>query len=289
MAIEGDLKDLHLPGIVQVICVERRRFTLTMRRRGEEGTIFFDDGEVVHARVGTTEGEEAVYQLLRWNDGTFRVSNHVTAPRRSVTARWSHLMLEGARRIDERQDREDQELTEGGTEPTLSEVEMERDSELEDALVPLLSRLQHACARLTEGVGGRRSTVTLQVLTDMVNMVMAFTEEQQGRAATIISLAEALDRASDAYPRTRLLQAQADGRNRLSDRTVVNLYHSWSNDPDGRRETFGQIAQGMIDVLDTCLSRSRDRFRSPSVAEKWREACTAFLIELRGAVSETRF
>jgi hypothetical protein len=289
MAIEGDLKDLNLPGIVQVICLERRRFVLTVRRRGEEGAIFFEDGEIVHARVGATEGEDAVYRLLEWNDGTFRVGNHVTAPRRSITVPWSSLLLEGARRVDERADREVPELAGGRTEPALSAVEIEQDSQLEDDLVPLLSRLQHACAQLAEDTGGKRSIVTLQILTEMVNLVMASSEEQQGRVATIISLAEALDRAGDAYPRARLLQAQASSRNRLSARTVVNLYNSWSNDPEGRRETFGQVARGMIHVLDTCLSHFRDRFRSPSIEEKWREACATFLAELTRELRETQF
>ena len=289
MAVEGDLKDLNLPGIVQVICLERRRFVLTMRRRGEKGAIFFDDGEIVHARLGATEGEDAVYQLLEWSDGTFRLGNHVTAPRRSVTVPWGHLLLEGARRVDERKDQEGREPTGGRTEPALSAVEIEQDSELEDDLVPLLSKLQHECAELADETGGRRSIVTLQTLTEMVNLVVSSSEEQQGRAATIISLTEALDRAGDAYPRARLLQAQAGSRNRLSARTVVNLYNSWSNDPEGRRETFGQVARGMIHVLDTCLSHFRDRFRSPSIEEKWREACATFLAELTHELSETQF
>ncbi|HMZ82079.1 MAG TPA: DUF4388 domain-containing protein [Acidobacteriota bacterium] len=46
MAIEGNLSDMTLTGVVQFICLERRTAELILIRRGEEGSIFFEKGEI---------------------------------------------------------------------------------------------------------------------------------------------------------------------------------------------------------------------------------------------------
>ncbi len=100
--VHGNLRSMSLPGIVQINCTERNQARLRIRHDGEEGHIFFADGEVVHAAVGSRVGEEAVYTMLAWEDGDFDLEMDVPAPRRTITTGWSGLLLEGIRRLDER-------------------------------------------------------------------------------------------------------------------------------------------------------------------------------------------
>lgn len=100
--VHGNLRSMSLPSIVQINCTERNQARLRIRHDGEEGHIFFADGEIVHAAVGLQVGEEAVYTMLAWEDGDFDLEMGISAPRRTITTGWSGLLLEGMRRLDER-------------------------------------------------------------------------------------------------------------------------------------------------------------------------------------------
>jgi len=100
-AVRGNLRSLSLPSIVQINCAERNQARLRLKRQGSEGSLFFADGEVVHAELGSQVGEEVVYELLTWEDGDFELEMDVSSPERTITTGWSSLLLEGMRRLDE--------------------------------------------------------------------------------------------------------------------------------------------------------------------------------------------
>ncbi len=100
--VRGNLRTLSLPSIIQMSCAERNHACLRIRYQGQAGYIFFADGNVMHATLGSRVGEEAVYELLTWEDGDFDWEMDVVPPERTVTVGWSGLLLEGMRRIDER-------------------------------------------------------------------------------------------------------------------------------------------------------------------------------------------
>ena len=99
--VRGNLRSMSLPSIVQINCTERNRAHMRLRHHGQEASIFFADGEVVHAASGSLVGEEAIYELLTWDDAEFELEMGVPPPDRTVTAGWSGLLMEGIRRIDE--------------------------------------------------------------------------------------------------------------------------------------------------------------------------------------------
>ena len=100
--VQGNLRTLSLPSIVQINCSERNQAHLRIRREGQEASVFFADGDVVHAALGSRVGEEVVYELLTWEDGGFELEMGVPPPERTVTTGWSGLLLEGMRRLDEK-------------------------------------------------------------------------------------------------------------------------------------------------------------------------------------------
>ena len=100
--VRGNLRSLSLPSIVQINCSERNRALLRVRHRGQEGRIFFADGDVVHAVLGSQVGEEAVYELLAWQEGDFELEMDVTVSERTISTNWSGLLMEGMRRLDEK-------------------------------------------------------------------------------------------------------------------------------------------------------------------------------------------
>jgi predicted regulator of Ras-like GTPase activity (Roadblock/LC7/MglB family) len=101
MPLEGSLKELSLANLIQLNCQEKNEVGIILSYLGKEGNIFCSGGNIVHANAGHLIGVEAVYELLRWKGGTFRVQNNVTPPERTIDRSWDSVLLEGMQRIDE--------------------------------------------------------------------------------------------------------------------------------------------------------------------------------------------
>ena len=99
--IYGDLNALSLPGLISTICNEGRQVSLRIQYAGECITIYFDRGEMIHARWNGLEGKEAVFEALRWGGGRFEIVAGEPAPGQTIHTNWSGLLLEGLQRIDE--------------------------------------------------------------------------------------------------------------------------------------------------------------------------------------------
>lgn len=101
MALVGDLKDLALVDIIQINCIGRNTARLTVHYPTGDGVFYFQDGEVVDARFGDLSGLDAVYQALRYNEGSFRIDTGISPPMRSIHESWPNILMEGMRLIDE--------------------------------------------------------------------------------------------------------------------------------------------------------------------------------------------
>jgi DNA-binding response OmpR family regulator/predicted regulator of Ras-like GTPase activity (Roadblock/LC7/MglB family) len=99
--LEGNLRMMSLASIIQINCEERNQAQLILNFQGSEGQIFFNNGEMIHAEVGDLTGEEAVYALLGWEEGSFQVKMGVEPSLQTIEKPWSGVLLEGMRRIDE--------------------------------------------------------------------------------------------------------------------------------------------------------------------------------------------
>jgi len=100
-ALEGDLQMMSLASIIQINCEERNQAQLTLNYQGKVGVIFFKDGGMIHAETGDLSGDEAIYSLLSWENGSFRLKMGAEPANQTIHKGWSSLLLEGMRRIDE--------------------------------------------------------------------------------------------------------------------------------------------------------------------------------------------
>ena len=107
MALVGDLKDLALVDIIQINCVGRNTARLTVNYPTGEGVFFFQDGEVVDARLGNMVGIDAVYRALGMEEGSFRIDAGVTSPtRRPMASSAAGAWVGRSRRDSAREGRE---------------------------------------------------------------------------------------------------------------------------------------------------------------------------------------
>lgn len=282
MPIEGDLREIDLTSVIQVICTERRRAGLVVRRRGEEGVLFFDDGEIVHATLGPLQGEDAVFQLLSWKDGRFRMTDRVLSPSRTVRRGWNQLLLEGLSRLDEER-RSDAEVR---PDFGFGWDDDQADSGYEARLALFLSELEQEMARLGERRVARRPPLALEVLAGMVDRLIEFAEVHTSAGADALSLDARLRALGQRYPMARLLNSKD---NRLEIETAEGLYRNWSRDSNERRATFRELGRGTAELMRVYLELLAGQFHSRTIAEQWRESYAVFLRDLARAIDHVRF
>ncbi|RMG61341.1 MAG: DUF4388 domain-containing protein [Calditrichaeota bacterium] len=103
MALIGNLKDLKLTNIIQINCIERNRARVVVSNGDARGTIYFANGNIVHAEFGPFIGERAVHEMLALTEGQFKVEAGVEPPAQTINQPWNSVVLEGLRLIDEKQ------------------------------------------------------------------------------------------------------------------------------------------------------------------------------------------
>jgi predicted regulator of Ras-like GTPase activity (Roadblock/LC7/MglB family) len=103
MALQGSLQDMSVADLIQHNCQEGRTARIDLRRTGDGRTavLYLEQGQIVHAESQGESGEEIVYQVLAWGDGSFSVEPGQPPPAHSIQRSYAGLLLEGMRRIDE--------------------------------------------------------------------------------------------------------------------------------------------------------------------------------------------
>ena len=100
MALVGNLRDLKLPNLIQLNCLERNTAKLTIEHAGKYGIIYFRDGQIAHAEYDPDIGEPALFRMLHLPEGKFKVENGVRPPLISIRTNWNNLLLEGLHQLD---------------------------------------------------------------------------------------------------------------------------------------------------------------------------------------------
>jgi len=101
MDFQGSLTEFQVPDIVQFLSGARKTGALRLVEGEERGEIFLEKGRIVHAVLGDQSGEDAVYELVLWNQGEFLFEPGVTSEKSTVSKGNTNLMMEAARRRDE--------------------------------------------------------------------------------------------------------------------------------------------------------------------------------------------
>jgi predicted regulator of Ras-like GTPase activity (Roadblock/LC7/MglB family) len=138
--MQGDLTDMSVADLIQHACQDGKLARLWLERDGRQAEIYFRSGQVTHAACGELTGEPALFALLEWHFGQFRLDPGVEAGERTIDRSYTGLLLEGARLQDERQS------AEGGAGPSIGgPTRLGMEGEM-SAVVEALAKV--------EGVGG---------------------------------------------------------------------------------------------------------------------------------------
>src|SRR6266849_5149884 len=101
MALTGELSDLSLAELIEFFCNQRKSGRLKLVYSIGPGYFYLQAGSVVHARIGSLRGIEAVYYALTLPNASFTFSPAFEAPEHTINQPWTSVVLEGLRRMDE--------------------------------------------------------------------------------------------------------------------------------------------------------------------------------------------
>jgi len=101
--IQGRLEEMSILDLMQSLEMGQKSCRLSIRHDGDTCEMFFTSGQCADAKLGSVEGEEAVYQAVRWPAGEFEIDFNSAASRSTISRTTTGLLMEALRLMDEGQ------------------------------------------------------------------------------------------------------------------------------------------------------------------------------------------
>ncbi|HEY6306345.1 MAG TPA: response regulator [Candidatus Angelobacter sp.] len=99
--LRGSLAQMNVLDLLQSLDMGRKTCALTLTNNGDNCKMFFTDGQINHAHYGKIKGDEAVYKVLTWTEGSFEIDFKGSSQEQTITQSTQGLLLEGLRLLDE--------------------------------------------------------------------------------------------------------------------------------------------------------------------------------------------
>jgi CheY-like chemotaxis protein len=100
----GTLHNVSSGMFLQLIEMEQKTCTIRLEDKtaGKRGALFFVGGELFDARVGSLQGEVAAYEIFSWEHVSLSIQNDCSVHENRIQKDLHPLILEAARRKDEK-------------------------------------------------------------------------------------------------------------------------------------------------------------------------------------------
>jgi CheY-like chemotaxis protein len=102
--IQGRLEEMSIVDLMQSLEMGQKFCRLTVRNGNETCELYFGGGQCADAKLGSLEGEEAVFQVVRWPSGEFEIDFNSAPTRTTVSRTTTGLLMEALRLMDEARD-----------------------------------------------------------------------------------------------------------------------------------------------------------------------------------------
>jgi CheY-like chemotaxis protein len=101
--IQGRLEEMSMIDLMQSLELGQKSCRLIVRQGGAQAELYFASGQCRDAKIGSAEGDDAVYKVVLWTAGEFEIDfNAANASTRTTTTRnTTGLLMEAMRLMDE--------------------------------------------------------------------------------------------------------------------------------------------------------------------------------------------
>jgi predicted regulator of Ras-like GTPase activity (Roadblock/LC7/MglB family) len=126
MALKGTLDDLNIVELIQFPYAGRKTGQLVIEQKDQAGSMFYQDGKLVHAIYGEHEGFEAIVDIVGCEKGGFEFIPNVQPQQVTIKMDLHRLVMQALKTRDERRfavQRQNQQTKEGTVQPPSKPVE----------------------------------------------------------------------------------------------------------------------------------------------------------------------
>ncbi len=102
-SVRGTLSQMSVIDLLQTIDMGRKNCRLKLSRLGQHCEMIFHEGQLVHATLGRVTGEEAVYKVAGWSEGSFQIDFERVECEYTIRHSTQSVLLEALRLFDEAQ------------------------------------------------------------------------------------------------------------------------------------------------------------------------------------------
>jgi hypothetical protein len=136
--MQGKLTDFPISELIEMSCFHQKTGRLEVKYQSTNAILYFNKGNLVHAKVGPLEGVAAFHLALSIPaiDATFNFETGITTNRHTVTASWKDLLSDGLKHLNESslalnrfQDKQQRLIGNGQQEDTLKDIEQIKEIE----------------------------------------------------------------------------------------------------------------------------------------------------------------
>ena len=108
----GHINGITLQSFLQLLNIERKTCTLTVKAKGKTGLIYVDKGDLMNAKTGDIEGNKAAQEIISWNNAglTIEIEHSCSETEKKVQHTIMSLLMESARLQDERSAKDAKEV-----------------------------------------------------------------------------------------------------------------------------------------------------------------------------------
>jgi CheY-like chemotaxis protein len=99
--LNGSLSQMNVIDLLQSLELGHKNCALTLTNNGDRCDLFFSEGQINHAVYGPLLGDDAVYKVLLWTAGNFKIDFSGRSKEQSCTRSTQGLLMEGLRQLDE--------------------------------------------------------------------------------------------------------------------------------------------------------------------------------------------
>ena len=99
--LRGNLAQMSCMDLLQSLEMGRKSCALVLTQNSDRCELFFNEGQINHAIYGAVKGDDAVYKVLTWTNGSFSIDFSGSSAEQTCTRSTQGLLMEGLRLLDE--------------------------------------------------------------------------------------------------------------------------------------------------------------------------------------------
>lgn len=100
---QGFISGVSLSSFLQLLELDKKTCTLTIRSGNQKGNIYFKNGDLFDAETDQLSGTDAAFEIINWKNVEIELNSICTVTEQKIHESLGFILLEGTRRQDEQQ------------------------------------------------------------------------------------------------------------------------------------------------------------------------------------------